>query len=203
MSSAVVIGNGESRRSIDIESLKINNVLIGCNAVHRDIVVDHLVCCDRRMVEEAVDNPTTEHTEIYVREDWFKYYRKTQKRKNIVTVPGLPYQGEQRQDRPEHWGSGGYALLVAAQLGFDNISLVGFDLYSKNNKVNNVYKDTVNYSAADQQSVDYSYWVYQVSKVFQYFPNISFTVINDQSWTMPKEWQQTNVQFTSIEQIIC
>jgi hypothetical protein len=201
--SAVVIGNGESRRSIDIESLKINNVLIGCNAVHRDIVVDHLVCCDRRMVEEAIDNPMTEHTEVYVREDWFKYYRKTQKRKNISTVPDLPYQGEQRPDRPEHWGSGGYALLVAAQLGFDDVTLVGFDLYSKNDKVNNVYKDTVNYSAANKPSVDYSYWVYQISKVFQSFPNIVFTVVNNIGWEMPKEWQQPNVHFTTIEQIIC
>jgi hypothetical protein len=203
VSSAVVIGNGESRRSIDIESLKINNVLIGCNAVHRDTVVDHLVCCDRRMVDEAVDNPMTEHTEIYVREDWFKYYRKTQKRKNIIAVPDLPYQGDQRPDRPEHWGSGGYALLVAAQLGFDTISLVGFDLYSKNNKVNNVYKDTQNYSASDKQAVDYSYWVYQISKVFQHFPNINFIVINETDWLMPKEWQQSNVQFNNIEQIIC
>ena len=203
MSSAVVIGNGESRRSIDIESLKINNVLVGCNAVHRDIVVDYLVCCDRRMVEEALANPMTEHTEVYVREDWFKYYRKIQKRKNISTVPNLPYQGEQRPDRPEHWGSGGYALLVAAQLGFDNITLVGFDLYSKNDKVNNVYKDTINYSAANNQPVDYSYWVYQISKVFQNYPNILFTVVNDLDWKMPKEWQQPNVQFTTIEQIIC
>jgi hypothetical protein len=203
VSSAVVIGNGESRKLIDIESLKINNVLIGCNAIHRDIVVDHLVCCDRRMVEEAVDNPTTEHTKIYVREDWFKYYRKVQKRKNISSVPNLPYRGDQRPDRPEHWGSGGYALLVAAQLEFDNIIVVGFDLYSKNNKVNNVYKDTINYSAADNQSVDYSYWVYQTSKVFQHFSNISFTIVNDLGWEMPKEWRQPNVQFTSIEQIIC
>jgi hypothetical protein len=93
--------------------------------------------------------------------------------------------------------------LVAARLGFDNITLVGFDLYSKNNKVNNVYKDTENYSTADKQAVDYSYWVYQISKVFQSFPNISFTVINDPDWEMPKEWQQSNVQFNNIEQIIC
>ena len=145
----------------------------------------------------------TEHTEVYVREDWFKYYRKTQKRKNISTVPDLPYQGEQRPDRPEHWGSGGYALLVAAQLGFDDVTLVGFDLYSKNDKVNNVYKDTVNYSAANKPSVDYSYWVYQISKVFQSFPNIVFTVVNNIGWEMPKEWQQPNVHFTTIEQIIC
>lgn len=203
MSSAVVIGNGESRKSIDIESLKINNVLVGCNAIHRDIIVDYLVCCDRRMVEEAINNPMTERTEIYVRDDWFKYYKKIQKRKNIKTVPELPYKGTQRPDRPEHWGSGGYAILVAATLGFDTITLIGFDLYSKDHKVNNVYKGTENYSSVDSQSVDYSYWIYQTAKLFHLFPNINFTVVNDSGWDMPKEWQQPNVQFKNIEQIIC
>jgi len=70
VSQALVIGNGESRRNLDLNSLKIHNILIGCNAIHRDVTVDHLVCCDRRMVEEAVQNPDTTNTEIYVREDW-------------------------------------------------------------------------------------------------------------------------------------
>ena len=193
MSRALVIGNGESRRNLDLVSLKIDNILIGCNAIHRDITVDHLVCCDRRMVEEAVQNPDTANTDIYVREDWFKYYRKIQKLKNIKQVPALPYQGEAKRDQPDHWGSGGYAVLVAAELGFENISLAGFDLYSKNNKVNNIYKGTNNYAAPDSHSIDYNYWVYQVSKVFEHYSNITFTIINESTWTMPLEWQKNNV----------
>ena len=201
MSQALVIGNGESRSHLDLNSLKINNILIGCNAIHRDIVVDHLVCCDRRMVEEAVKNPDTVNTEIYVREDWFKYYRKIQKLKNIKQVPALPYQGEAKRDRPEHWGSGGYAVLVAAELGFTNITLVGFDLYSKNNKVNNVYKGTTNYAAPDSHAIDHSYWVYQIAKVFDLFPKINFVVLNNNDWIMPREWLKQNVRFENIEQL--
>ena len=202
MSQALVIGNGESRRNLDLNSLKINNILIGCNAIHRDITVDHLICCDRRMVEEAVNNPNTVNTEIYVREDWFKYYRKIQKLKNIKQVPALPYQGEAKRDQPEHWGSGGYAVLVAAELEFEDITLIGFDLYSKNNKVNNVYKGTNNYAAPDSHSVDYNYWVYQISKVFQLYPSTQFTVLNESDWVFPKEWQRPNVQFKNIEQLV-
>jgi len=73
MSRAVVIGNGESRRAIDIELLKADS-LIGCNAIHRDTVVDHLICCDRRMADEAVENPQTKNTLIYVRPSWFHYF---------------------------------------------------------------------------------------------------------------------------------
>ena len=202
MSHALVIGNGESRSRIDLDSFKKDNVLIGCNAIHRDIIVDHLVCCDRRMVNEAVKNPDTANTEIYVREDWFKYYNENQHYKNIKKIPDLPYIGEAKRDQPEHWGSGGYAVLVAADLGFKDISLIGFDLYSKDNKVNNIYKDTANYADSNSHSIDHSYWVYQISKVFEYYPNTTFTIINESTWTTPIEWQKNNVSFRNIDELI-
>ena len=58
MPRVLVIGNGESRRHVDF-SAYADYVLIGCNAIHRDLDVDHLICCDRRMAEEAVNNPNT------------------------------------------------------------------------------------------------------------------------------------------------
>ena len=76
---SLVVGNGESRNLIDINAFSKDHILIGCNALHRDLIVDHLVCCDRRMVEEAVESPNTSQTKIYAREDWFKYYRKIKK----------------------------------------------------------------------------------------------------------------------------
>lgn len=154
------------------------------------------------MVEEATNNPTTVDTTIHVREDWFKYYRKIQKRKNVRQVPVLPYRGERKQDQPEHWGSGGYAVLVAASLGFNNIGLIGFDLYSYNNKVNNIYKGTNNYSKTESQSVDHSFWVYQIAKIFTYYPDLQFTIYNRAGWEMPGDWQQKNVRFENIEQLI-
>jgi hypothetical protein len=199
--SVIVIGNGESRKSIDLTQFKHTHSLIGCNAIHRDLTVDHLICCDRRMAEEAHNNPLTKNTKIYVREEWYRYYRKIKKNKNVSVVPDLPYAGTSRQDLPEHWGSGGYAVLVAAELGFKTVKLIGFDLYSKNNKVNNVYKDTQNYSDSNKQSVDYSYWVYQIAKIFRYYPETNFLVLNEAGWEMPKEWQRGNVYFENICQL--
>lgn len=197
--NAVVFGNGESRKNIDPSLLKSSNTLIGCNAIHRDAIMDHLVCCDRRMVEEAVSSPNTKYTLIYVREDWFKYYRKIQKDKRTHLVPSLPYTGEEKKDQPSHWGSGGYAVLLAASLGYKNISLVGFDLYPMNNKVNNLYKGTQNYSKPDTQAVDYNYWVYQISKVFKHFPETTFTVVNESKWQLPPMWKRPNVDFISLD----
>jgi len=196
---AVVIGNGESRKNLDLESLKSNYTLIGCNAVHRDITVDHLVCCDRRMVLEAVKNTNNSHCKIYTRLDWHHYFRKILKNKNVDIVPKLPYHSDDRSDRPIHWGSGPYAVLLAATLNCSTVHLVGFDLYSKNGKINNVYKGTQNYLPPDKQAVDHSYWVYQISKVFENYANIEFKIYNSDDWLLPERWQRKNVEKLNID----
>ncbi len=195
MSTVLVFGNGESRKHFKFSN---QYPTIGCNAIHRDHKVDHLVCCDRRMVQEAIENPNIEDTQIYVRPSWYHYFRKILKNKNISKVPELPYTGETKKDNPDHWGSGAYAVLLAASLNFNEVKLIGFDLYSKNNFVNNIYKNTKNYSSIDSVPVDHSYWVYQISQIFTYYPNTRFTIINEPGWEIPTEWKRLNVSFENI-----
>ena len=64
----LVIGNGESRIDLDIDSYKLPTV--GCNAIFRDRKVDHLVCCDKRMVREAINHSNTQQSCVYTRHDW-------------------------------------------------------------------------------------------------------------------------------------
>ena len=199
MIASLVLGNGESRRNIPWSNLQYD-IIIGCNAIHRDHVVDHLICCDRRMAEEAVNNNLNNNTLIYVRERNYHYFRKIRKNKNIKILPELPYHGDLKADKPDHWGSGAYALLLAAVLS-DQIFLVGFDLYGINDKVNNVYKNTVNYSKHTSNSVDYSYWVYQIAKIFRYYPNKQFTILNDKTWILPNEWRINNVLLKNFDDI--
>lgn len=195
---ALVVGNGESRRRLDLTKFKDTHLIVGCNALHRDIVVDHLICCDHRMVREALENPSTANTTIHVREGWHHYFRKIEKNKNVKLLPELPYQGASRPDKPVHWGSGPYAVLIAAQLNLSTVSLVGFDLYGQQDRVNNVYKGTNNYSNPDSGAVDPSYWIYQIGKIFSLFPHIQFNIINTEGWKMPEEWQKDNVRKESI-----
>ena len=197
MARAIVFGNGESRAGIDLHQYK-DFITVGCNAIHRDFTVDHLVCCDARMVREALENPQTDSSKIYVRDNWHHYFRKILKNKHIQLVPELPYRGELRPDQPVHWGSGPYAVLVAAGMDVEEIWLLGFDLYGRNNKVNNVYKGTKNYNAEGSVAVDHSYWQYQISKVFEYYPNIKFKILNKAHWLLPGEWQKNNVERVDI-----
>lgn len=194
MSKVAVFGNGESRRSVDIESFRTDSIIIGCNAIHRDTHVDHLICCDRKMAEEATDNPETKNSLIYVRDEHYHYFRKIRKNKNIRSLPDLPYQGARRADIPTHWGSGAYAVLIGCLLVPEEINLVGFDLYSNNGLVNNIYKGTNNYKGINGSAVDPTYWIYHISKLITCFPNIKFKIHNSKNWSLPLQWQQRNVE---------
>ena len=199
MDTVLVVGNGESRLNLDISSFQDSYDVIGCNAIHRETQTDHLVCCDKRMVEEAIISPNTEHTKIWVRPDWYRYFRKIKKDKRINLVPVLPYTGESKQDDPIHWGSGPYAVLLGANM-YSTIMLVGFDLYGINGKINNVYKNTKNYHSSDANAVDYSYWVYQISKVFQNYPDKEFIIWNNPNWTLPNSWKLKNVHLQILSE---
>ena len=199
MTSAIVLGNGESRAHIDLDFFKKNHILVGCNAIHRDAIVDHLICCDHRMVREALKNSEIKSSLIYVRSNWHHYFRKILKNKNVKLLPNLPYQGSDRADKHEHWGSGPYAVLLAASLGCNPVSLIGFDLYGINGRVNNIYKNTENYATETKTAVDHSYWIYQISKIFELFPVTQFNVFNRSDWSIPERWNRPNVEKINID----
>lgn len=191
------LGNGESRKHIDIDKLK--GIKVGCNAIHRDCKIDHLVCVDKRMVKEAVNNPRMKNSLIYTRKDWWVSYRLEP---NLRTVPDLPYTGNKRWDEPFQWGSGPYAVLLAAILSQDTVGMIGFDLYSQTALINNLYKDTENYDPADKRAVDPRYWIHQISKVFDCFPNKSFMVFQTEGWELPETWKKSNVRLDKISSLV-
>ena len=189
---SLVLGNGESRGSLDIS--QVTCIKYGCNAIHRDFFVDHLICVDSRMVDEALKNPNTKNSKIYTRTNWIHEYNKYSQ---VGIVPSLPYTGEGRPDDPWHWGSGPYAVLIAAMENTD-VHMAGFDLHGNDQLVNNLYKGTPNYLAPNKPKVDPSYWVYQIGKVFECFPESTFTVYNKKDWPLPREWTLSNVKQMDI-----
>lgn len=197
MRPVLIIGNGESRKSLNLENFRNQFTLVGCNALHRDHRVDHLICCDNRMVKEALANHLSSKTKIYTREMWYKDHRKIGKNKNVHLLPDLPYKGSSRPDQPTHWGSGSYALLLGCLLS-DDIHIIGFDLYGSHGKINNIYKGTENYRSYDKPPVDYSYWIYQNQKIFHCYPQKNFFIYNQSSWILPDEWLCKNVHYKKL-----
>ena len=190
---SIAIGNGESRTGINLTNLS-NRITVGCNAVVRDFPVSHLVCVDRRMVREALQH-TNCPDNVYTRQDWISEFKYSSK---VLPVPQLPYQGTSRVDDPFHWGSGPYAVLKAAMLA-DRIELIGFDLWSNDKHINNLYKGTNNYNSVDHRAIDPRYWIHQVSMVFTHFPDKYFTIYNLAEWQLPDSWCLANVTFKSLD----
>lgn len=189
--TVLVIGNGESRKNIDFN--EFNCVKVGCNAIHRDFHVEHLVCVDRRTLTEAIDSTATT---IYTRQDWLNFSKDSR----VQLVPELPYNGELREDDPWNWGSGQFALLVGCSLS-NHIHIVGFDLWGNGTLVNNVYKDTKNYDPSTKRAVDPRYWIYQNSKIFQSYPDKYFTIYNAPNWPMPDSWKLANVELKTLDKL--
>lgn len=193
----LVIGNGESRTGIDISVLE--GPKVGCNAIMRDYDVDYLVCVDQRMLNEAINRKVNQETLIYTRRSNLQGYSNKQ---FLRSVPDLPYQGIERWDDPVHWGSGPYAVLIGATYTKEReVRMLGFDLYSSNKKINNVYKDTVGYKESDSQAVDPRYWLHQIGMIFQCFPKVQFKIYQTENWTLPKSWAMKNVFLDKIENI--
>jgi hypothetical protein len=189
-----VFGNGESRTSININNIHLPTV--GCNAIVRDYLVDYLVCADKRMVKEAISRAYKNL--IFTRNDWINLFKETA---NVRVVPPLPYTGTDRWDEPFQWGSGPYAVLVGAIYTKTNtVGLIGFDLHSETNTVNNIYKGTPNYIDADKRAVDPRYWIHQIGMVFKCFPKIQFTIYQD-DWELPESWNYPNVMVDKISKI--
>jgi len=191
-----VFGNGESRTSVNIDNLV--GTKVGCNAIYRDYNMDHLICVDRRMVQESLDKAANEHSYIYTREDWVGRFNAPR----VRSVPKLPYVGTQRWDEPFQWGSGPYAVLLAAKLCNDRtVHLIGFDLHSTTSTINNVYKGTSNYDSVDKRPIDPRYWIHQIGMVFKYYTKINFIIHQNIPWQIPQAWKLLNVSVDNLDNL--
>lgn len=148
-----------------------------------------------------MSNPSIKNSQVYVRDNWFHYFRKIKKNKNVHLLPSLPFDKKIKADEPFHWGSGPYAVLLACQLNFKNLHLIGFDLYPQGHTVNNIYKGTKNYSDIDSRPVDPIYWIHQISKIINYYREIKFNFYNTDNWVMPADWNKKNVFLKNISNI--
>ena len=100
-----------------------------------------------------------------------------------------------------------YLIILVVFLKTGNV-LSNTDIFNVNNievekkgKVNNLYNNTDGYSKQDSNEVDPSYWIYQIAKVFEWFPKSTFTVYNTAGWELPKEWNLGNVSLDIIDNL--
>ena len=83
------------------------------------------------------------------------------------------------EPRDHGWACGASAGLVAVKREQpDEIYLIGHDLHSQNNNVNNIYKSTKNYVAKENGPTPAVNWIRQWYTLADWYPNIKFIKIN-------------------------
>ena len=61
-----VIGNGASRKNVNLDILKQHGKIIGCNALYRDFTPDHLFANDSIILHEILSSDYTKHHEVFL-----------------------------------------------------------------------------------------------------------------------------------------
>lgn len=157
MTTAFVLGNGISRKSIELPALRQWGKIYGCNALYRDFEPDVLVATDRPISEQI------QHSG-YALSHCF-YTRK-------------PINGRGACSIPENiWGysSGPVAVNLAAIDGNLKIYLLGFDMGpAENGLFNNVYANTEFYKTSAANPTFAGNWVRQIVDTAKRFPKVEF-----------------------------
>lgn len=158
--SAFVLGNGTSRKSIDLENLKLHGKVYGCNALYRAFTPDYLVAVDVKMILE-INKAGYQHKN----EVWTNPNKSYQKIKNLNFFN--PSKG---------WSSGPTALWLASQHGYNNIFILGFDYkgLEDGKKLNNIYADTANYKKSTDGATFFGNWLRQTKSVIAEHPKINY-----------------------------
>lgn len=156
-----MIGNGISRKDIDLSKLKAVGTLYGCNALYRELSPDHLISVDTKMIKEIVS--ANYHLTNNV---WTNYNSYTSTIEGLQLLnPGLG------------WSSGPTALHIASIENPKTIYILGFDYQGtgeNKNYFNNIYADTENYKKSTDTAIYHGNWAKQTAIVIRKNPKIKY-----------------------------
>ena len=183
MSMALVLGNGESRSGVPSRIYE-HKKTYGCNWIYKEFAPTHLICCDKHLVISAVTEGADRRSQLWTRSRWF----------GKVSLPGAeklpdetPWPQTDWHDQHMNIGSGVFAAMLAAQ-EHDVLVFIGFDLWDKSEKVNNLYAGKRFYADPDSAPVDPTGWIVQFERLFNHYPDKQFVFLNWPEWTPPESW---------------
>jgi hypothetical protein len=197
-SIAFVLGNGESRKGIDINDLKQRGTVFACNGVYRTHQPDWLVAVDPKMMLEIAETDYVVNNKVY--SNYNAQYQKHQKLLDHVTW-SKPSLG---------WSSGPTALRLALEKGFKEIYILGFDYQGhlesqKNNRFrfNNVFKDTRNYKKSNDEATFYGNWMNQTKRCLNDYKDAKFHRVIPKGWFKPKDIEfSENLKHVTIDEFL-
>ena len=184
---AFVIGNGVSRKSINLNNLKSFGKTYGCNALYRDFDPDVLIAVDTKMVLELNQNRYQLRVPVW-----------TNPNKAYASMSGFNFF-----DPSKGWSSGPTALWKASEDGFETIYILGFDyqgIGEQHNRVNNVYAGSFNYKKEHEAATYYGNWLKQTVTTIQKNPKKRYIRVLGEDKFIPMELSRLdNLIHISVE----
>jgi len=247
MKRVFCIGNGESRKGFDLETLRPKGKIYGCNALYRDFTPDVLIGVDHGIMHEIYHSGYCKKNESYFR-SWTKLpammydqmvyagiSEEDKKELNQFDIMNTNERGDAeefvmhgsnvsglvnilKKDKSKFerhidqktvkiswiskednshsiqdlmhdkkdlgWAAGPTSGLVACiKEKPDEVYLIGHDLNSKDNYLNNMYKGTSHYGLPEKAPIPSVNWVNQWYKLFDMNPNTKFYKVNELGFT--------------------
>lgn len=176
---AFVWGNGESRRRADKmyaefwADMKQIGPQYGCNAMYRDMLLDHLVVIDPSMLDEIAKDKDkyAEHNPV-----WTGYRNPKQWGTKVRNIP-----------KNKRWNAGTSATHLAVQHGHTEIFLIGHDLEPNSNGLtNNMYKSTDNYRKVFEDDIEYDRFYTDWEEMLTVNSGVQYYRVKPESGFIPK-----------------
>lgn len=235
------IGNGESRKGFDLETLRPHGKIYGCNALYRDFMPDALIGVDHGIMHEIYHAGVAQKIPCYFR-GWTKLPAMTyddtllggcdvieaEKIKgdavienerngsqefvihgsNLMGVATILKKNKEKtqkeikhalihvswmqqpdlsksiddimQPKDRGWAAGATAgYMAVANEQPRRLFMIGNDLNSSTNKLNNIYKGTKHYAPAEQHPTPSVNWIKQWRELMNEHPHIQFYKVNE------------------------
>jgi hypothetical protein len=184
--TAFVLGNGVSRKSINLEDLKPLGKTYACNAVYRTFRPDYLVAVDVKMILEIAKAGFQNRNEVW-----------TNPNKSYARLQNLNYFSPSKG-----WSSGPTALWLASQHNYETIYILGFDFRGLNEgrSFNNMYADTANYKKSTDSATFFGNWMRQTTNVIKEHSNIQYVRVIASDNYCPEELNKfDNLKTITVE----
>lgn len=202
ISNGFCIGNGESRKELNISSLRHYGLIYGCNKAYLSEKFDLLISVDEYIINKIKESDF---------KGMFLYRQWTEDKKNLKPLrlsnfdnDGENILSEQTLDRGGC--SGPLSIqIMAEQPGIKNIFMLGHDLCGVNGKIdgkiNNLFKGTKGYGDEDSDAF-YGNMIDQLKVVFEEYPEKYFYRVGNIEDEFPKEWSGLrNINFISYDEM--
>lgn len=172
-SNIFIIGNGLSRKNINVEVLKQHGAIIACNYAYKEFDPDYLVSIERNIQNEI---------------DLSKWQGKT------ITKSDRSWRKDTIRVKADYPFSGYIALEFALSLKPKNIFFIGFDFGEKNSD-SNIYTGHKHYTA----NHPITGWCDKINNRIKKHVDVNFYHVVDETHTREIIKHATNILYGEIK----